>query len=1096
MSKRLVLTALAAAGSLALALLALDREPARTGAPPAKRAAEAVPAADRPDAVPPIADVEDRADALTLPSSGETRTLAAADARGPLELADGPWLDGRLVFPPDTPADERVFVVAEARDSEGDSEHRFEVLPNGAFRAAFPEGTRKGVLELEARYLYLEDPIELDLEGDAPELVLEPKLGGRIEGTLSLSIGDLRVDDLDGGKLELERTIRRGNGGFTVGTYRSAPIRGPAFAFDALPLGAEYEVKLAADFGYGRQIGDASIAAGRTSSIAIEVRPGIAIEGRVLDGHGDPVAKADVQANSEDPGSGTFGWGRAATARDGAYAIRGLPPGTLTVEVEADGFAPAKRELPPAAEGETLRGIELVLERGLEITGHVRWPDGSPAAGAAIDVDRREPGRHWYRESLVAAADGSFAVRGLAAGPYDLRASCPLGEPREVVVTSSLTGKEHTVQEQASWRAVAEDVAAGTSGLELLLDPGAFVAGSARDDLGRSLDAFEVEALPVDGSFRRQHFNPYFRRDGVRGSFVGSGGRFELGGLTPGTWSIAAKSEGHAASEALQVRVPGGASQGIELVVPRAGRIEGLVVDSGRGIGHAQVRIEDPGMPFGRDEDATTTDDAGRFALAEVAPGRVILQAISEQAAPSEPLAVEVAPGELVTGVVLNLRRGGRITGQVVDAQGVGLPGREVRLFGVSMRETTTDASGRFALENLPAGRHFLSSGPTPEEVTRYGASGSQNVHVLDRMAVVVLAELEHLEVTLAPPAVRPVRIHGRVTLSGRPFPSAEVFADCDTGFTEVETDEHGAYELTLPAPGVYGIRVSSRRSGLQCAVEVDVPSVDRFAFDIELEVGTIIGSVLDPEDRPLAGIQVVANLVEGEGVGEVRTGPDGSFRLEVPAGTHDVAAGIRNPWIEVPGSFAPARVRGIAVAPGAAVEGIVIRLSPGGSVEGTVEREDGGPPGQVWVVAVDGEGENVGSAPTDAAGAFRMEGVPTGRVRIHAFDPPERLTPTTALEVRAEETTRVALRLTKGTHVCARVVDGTGAALEVEAVELLDPDGEVIAEGSRDEEGLYQLGFLPSGTHLVRARHLGKTCERRVDLAGGGELTVELLIE
>ena len=590
MPKRLIVIALAAAGSLALVFLAFDLATDDSGGALAAVGAGAAVSEDR-SIVAPVLPVEDDLPVhdegpAALHRAEETRALAPTEADAYAEeLAEGFWVEGQVIFPAGMPADEKAFVVARGREFEHGPEHRVEVPSDGSFRIAFNQRTVGGTIQLEARYLYLDELARVDLTEDVLPLVLEPRLGGRIEGELILpSESALSPEDLEGANVGLERSIRSGTWSST-GTYGTTPVRGLAFEFNALPLGADYRLELDNEVGYGRQLGDLSILAGGTSKILLEIRPGIAVEGRVVDDRGVAVPEVEVGVSSYDSGSGLSGWRQVATDSDGAYAARGLPPGELTVQVDVEGFAPAERKLLPAGEGETIREIDLVLTRGLEITGHVRWPDGSPAWGAAIEVECKEP---WFTEIFMAREDGSFAANGLLDATYRLSARAERGE----------------AEQRGTWRAEAKDVPAGASGLELVLDPGAVVVGFARDDMGRPLDAFDVEALSREGrSFHMPHFSQFRGEEAVRRSFQGTGGRFELEGLTAGPWSIAAKASGHVASEGRILQVPADLADVIDLVVPRSGRIEGRVVDSGgRAVGNARVVLDDQDLPFSSTE--------------------------------------------------------------------------------------------------------------------------------------------------------------------------------------------------------------------------------------------------------------------------------------------------------------------------------------------------------------------------------------------------------------------------------------------------------------------------------------------------------------
>ena len=134
------------------------------------------------------------------PSAGEERHALAPDV---LE-----W-HGRVVLPPDTPSDESLDVVLLGEERERDprapfgdrSWDRRRVLarePVGAdgrlhlsVRAselADLAGEPLAV-DLDGRYLYLDEPVALDPSGAGGELALEPELGGAIRGRLALPAG-------------------------------------------------------------------------------------------------------------------------------------------------------------------------------------------------------------------------------------------------------------------------------------------------------------------------------------------------------------------------------------------------------------------------------------------------------------------------------------------------------------------------------------------------------------------------------------------------------------------------------------------------------------------------------------------------------------------------------------------------------------------------------------------------------------------------------------------------------------------------------------------------------------------------------------------
>jgi protocatechuate 3,4-dioxygenase beta subunit len=1115
MSKRLIVIALAAAGSLALVgWFALG-----AGSVRGRGSAGGARAADRARAAPanagegrelaapvvPVAHEEAEAAVIPVAAAASARESSKRSSAYEDELAKARWVEGRLVFPAGTPADEKVFLTAKGRDFEHGPEHKVEVPPGGAFRLAFSERTRRGSVQLEARYLYLESSARIDFDDPSTPLVLEPALGGRLQGRLVLpEDGKLTLPGLADASVNLHRMTRRGNTSWNE-QMRNAKIEGTTFEFAGLPSGGEYRLDLAAEAAYAQANENVAVQPGKTSEVVLAVHAGATIEGHVRDEQGEPLAEIDVLVHAEGSAGRTSVMRHVTSDAEGAYRVRGLPPGDVSVQVDEPGYEEVERELALRADGEVLSGIDLVLRRGFQISGRVRWPDGSPAARATVEF-RSASSFDWFEKDFTSEEDGSFVASGLEDASYRVEARGT--HTVEVREPSPITGKERTRKKRTVWRSTASDVRAGTSGLELVLDPGFVLAGVVRDDLGRPLDEFEVQAIPSEGrpaSFN-QHFQGWANTDWLYKSFKDAGGSFELPGFTPGPWSIAAKAKGHSASAAVALDAPDELGTFVELVVPRAGRIEGIVVDAGgRGIPGAEVSwVEGGSRPFhfGGD-DVVDTDGAGRFVIEEVTPGSLQLQATSDVAAPSAPVAVEIEPGGFLANVELQLRRGGRITGQVVDARGTGVASHEVDLWGSDgggNRETLTDAEGRFAFENLGAGNYRVSSDPTPEEVAEVAAGPGQDVdQLLERQADVELPEEGSADVLLAPPELHPVVLHGNVTAARKPLANAHIWSWGESErHASTETEDDGSYELMLPAPGHYNLQVRSMESGLQSSVELDVPEVARFAFDIAIASGSVSGRVLDPDGEPLSGVAVSAAPTSvpafgwSPSGGETTSGADGTFRLDVPAGTYDLVAGMDAPWQRAGTGFAPGRVRGIAIAAEREVRGIELTLRHGGAIEGTVKLADGGPLSMAWVQVVGADGEIAGVQGTDATGVFRVEGIEPGDLRIQATDQQEHVTGWFPVEVRVGETTRIDLELVTGTTLRAHVLDASGTSIEAESVELRDARGNLIQAGWWTD-GSYWLGSVPSGKYVVRATRLGRTVERAATVAGEEELTVEL---
>lgn len=120
-----------------------------------------------------------------------------------------------------------------------------------------------------------------------------------------------------------------------------------------------------------------------------------------------------------------------------------------------------------------------------------------------------------------------------------------------------------------------------------------------------------------------------------------------------------------------------------------------------------------------RQRDAVT-DTNGHYALSEIAPGRanLFIQPDFRKNLPGVSRAVNVSPGQDLTGVDLLIRPYGTITGKVVDQNGEPVPGASISLVARQIwlgamrynrtRGANTDDQGHYVLEGVEPGRAFL----------------------------------------------------------------------------------------------------------------------------------------------------------------------------------------------------------------------------------------------------------------------------------------------------------------------------------------------------------------------------------------------------
>lgn len=128
----------------------------------------------------------------------------------------------------------------------------------------------------------------------------------------------------------------------------------------------------------------------------------------------------------------------------GAFTLRGISPGSYTLQVEADGFGTFEKGI-QVREGEDVGVIDVELQRAASITGFVRDEDGKPVANAMV---RKRKGAMADNPMLTmmmgsgartySDAEGRFVLEPVSSGKLQLLASATgyaSGRSERVAVT-------------------------------------------------------------------------------------------------------------------------------------------------------------------------------------------------------------------------------------------------------------------------------------------------------------------------------------------------------------------------------------------------------------------------------------------------------------------------------------------------------------------------------------------------------------------------------------------------------------------------------------------------------------------------------------
>lgn len=693
--------------------------------------------------------------------------------------------------------------------------------------------------------------------------------------------------------------------------------------------------------------------------------------------------------------------GRATTDAEGVFSITGLDETKLTLWADAPGGVAWKSEVPSDA-----ADVRLALLPGRFLKGSVKKTDGSPAAGALVTAIFAEQSRFF---DVVADARGGFRVGPLPRGKYAVvgmqsgllpdhqtvgenagdEVSLELSIPRSLSgtvvregapvpgVTVKLEGmhRKRTVITDAQGAFHLERLRPGSyeldaeigaelthatavvskhedrAGVVLTLQRGVSLSGLVTDPRGAALSEVQLSLLDHE-AWRRATSDAtgHFRFP------VASEGAHQLSASRRGslTWSEEVKGPEVRItlkdSSVLSGRVVDGAGQ----LVPRFTISASLQRDGGAAAMGEDFDFgagDDPGAGMADSESSTD----GGFAL-DLVPGRF---EVWVEAAPFAPLRLEAtAPGD----VVIALKMGAKVRGQVVDLDGVPAPGVQVnsRAEGRERRSerASTDAEGHFLLEGMEAGRHTLTAVQKEDGLRTWTAQ-----------AVVTLAEGATAEVVLRPNAG--VAVAG-VVLSDRGEPAPEVtvtgWAESKDGGVEpagasmARTDSEGRFRLrTLPAGGL--TLMAQPKNGPTTTSRVLVPD-EHLVLRLK-SATTVSGRVVDEQGKPIKSFSLLGVPIDSE---------DGRFERPARPGKDTLAIdaeGFAQHIFEVDLKPGPNDVGDVTLSRGRPLTGVVTDAQTHQPVEGALlDVGASEPKGTVFL------SERNGAVRTDAEGHYRFASV------------------------------------------------------------------------------------------------------------------------
>jgi hypothetical protein len=884
--------------------------------------------------------------------------------------------------------------------------------------------------------------------------------------------------------------------------------------FEGLEPHATWTIRVTAA-GFAQDTRPVAVAAGADNLVRVDLVPGARLRVHVVDEADRACAGARFHVRFPDaaelaPFAGLSGSrpspAGGTTDADGTRELEGLPLGRAVVDLETPGFLPRSAEL-QLRSGEVSE-VALRLERGAAVTGRVVGESGAGVAGAHVmHVPLLEQSFLGFDLSDAVGLDLmslDIAERGVAC---DASGGFVLGgfeHGQAAALVASAPGYEP---------AQANAVAGSGGPVEIVLLTTATLTGAVTAEP----DGSAVSDFTVSISTRSLGV---FDRPVAEQTFSGAaGGTFALASLPRDTVTALVRAPGRAPwSSSLDLR--SGAVDLGEIRLQQPATIEGVVVDpEGAPLEGVSIRIArgGPGDLFGMaavfgSDAGVLTDRSGRFSIGDLAGRSVRLLADKAGFAPLRTRPIRIAPGESVTGVLLELGRGGSIRGRVVFADGTP-PGQwhiqASHASGLGTASAVTDAEGAFRLVGLAAGTHKVDAFPIDRMQRLVGITQRRDPQDLDFASLiseamhwvlsdrVVVRDGEEVELTFQaePPETEDeagTDVTGSVRLGERYLEGGMMLLlppDSDTARYAIPISA-GRFRASV-RPGAYLARVQPNflAGFVGAPVRVDVPRAALHALDLVFPGGRLSGHVVYHETgAPAVGVALsvlrpgaldAATERFDVGDGTVLTDGRGAFRFEgLGEGTYEIFA---KELVSTGAGGNSGRLSHLVLGRDQLLDDLVLHIGAGSSLRVSV-RDGLGPRSNALVSLLDPGGRRLDlfhHSLTDDDGVATVSGVPPGRYRVLVDASASAPAVSDVLVVASGEERSLEVFLTGGVRAVLEIA-GLPAGREqivryaVFAGEVLLRSGRAVVGAPADGRCTVELGpFLPGG-YLVRLEGLG----------------------
>jgi protocatechuate 3,4-dioxygenase beta subunit len=556
-----------------------------------------------------------------------------------------------------------------------------------------------------------------------------------------------------------------------------------------------------------------------------------------------------------------------------------------------------------------------------------------------------------------------------------------------------------------------------------------------------------------------------------------------------GSYDFAFKRDGYAA-KAVRAQTVSASTPPLQVTLEPGVEVSGRVTRGGAGVEGVTISV----IAEASGATAVETAPDGSFTIGDLNPGSMMIAARK----PDEFIQITRPITAPVTDLILEVPPGGTISGRVVDKttkqpvtnfQAGITPaptGGMIRMMGPPQFRSFTSDDGTFTLENVPVGTVQLNV-----QAAGYTAGRVAGLTVEEGKPVAAVEVLMD----------RGAKVTGRVTgpdgsamagVAVRVEPKGgnpNALAMMSTGRSTVVTDGNGDYTIEAVEKGEKTV-VFARQGYLPAQKTVALES-NEHRVDAQLSSGVrISGQVVTEGGAPIAEAGVMArSATQGDfGSRSTQTDASGNFTMEgLSPGRYSFMVNKRG--------LGSTEVDDVDVSTGTPVR---IVVKSGGTIYGRVIGLTADELGTTTVSASSSGG--YGSAAVDANGNYRIEGAPTGTVRLGATTRMGlgggKSSPQVSVQLEPGGTAQQDIEFKSGTIVSGRVTrDGRPVSDAMIGFFPRPGQASTNARTTTDRDGYYEVTGLEDASYTVSVTDLQRNVPYTAtyEVRGSGTFNVDM---